>query len=227
MFSGITSGRHAPLVMLQLRPSEDISRPKVDCDGRFIRSAKAKRFCAPSSIKVMSRMISENHYRAAVDVGKILIQGLSANKLHDFVYDSVSDEVFSIEVADAITTAITETISVDSNSPNLKIVQATLITLLNYTKDYDGSGAEVLANTLTQYSNLIFPRNLGEALFNKVSNENLVNLIGAVSYRNIVSPEYIAKVIKSRGMNISDVLPKIEQVLGDDSPIYTSLSKLA
>lgn len=182
-------------------------------------------------IRALSRMCKNGASNILVSrMARILVGGLKDQELYDFVSDTLPYANVGDAEINALVGAVIKKRKIDFNYPNLKLIQAILLKFIEMSKSTQGNISKaiaIVANTALPYNDLPVSKKVGEEMIAIVSNENLVNLIGAVSYRNIVSPEYIAKVIKSRGMNISSVLPKIEQVLGDESPIYTSLSKLA
>lgn len=182
-------------------------------------------------IQALSRMCKDGTSNILVSrMAGILVGGLKDQELYDFVSDTLPYAKVEDAEINALVGAIIKKRKIDFNYPNLNLIQAILLKFIEMSKSTQGNISKaiaIVANTAFPYDDLRVSRKVGEEMVTSVSNENLVNLIGAVSYRNIVSPEYIAKVIKSRGMNISDVLPKIEQVLGDAAPIYTSLAKLA
>lgn len=112
------------------------------------------------------------------------------------------------------------------DSPQLRDM---ILTIANYSDDlggHIGDALEHLANTTFPYDSLQPKKEVTKVMLDRVSPQQFINLACAISHRRSIPAQDLATLLKKKGIQLDAFKKQVENLVGDESPLYMELEKL-
>lgn len=112
------------------------------------------------------------------------------------------------------------------NAPQLRDM---ILTIANYSENLDGhigDALEHVANTTFPYDSLYPKKEVIKVMLDRVSPQQFINLACAISHRRSIPAQDLAALLQKKGIPLDTFKKQVDNLVGDESPLYMELEKL-